>query len=227
MKARRRAIVAGDLFRLRFIMAADLSPDARTAVYVLSRSDLAANRDAMELFVVDIDSGRSRLLVEDPAMIGSPSFSADGRALAFMSMRSGAPQIFVIPAAGGEVVQLTSLRRGVGGGPVWSPDGKRIAFTAGKQGEPRDPAKPYRVSRTIWRADGVGLIDDAIQQIHVVDAAGGEARALTDDAALNHSPVWTADSQGLIYAAAFDPVAAPMATTLRIVIQSSIAAFCA
>ena len=213
----RRPVVAEDLFELRFLMGADLAADGRTVVYAVSRSSLAENRDYIELFVLDVASGAMRRLIDDPAVLGSPAFSPDGQSIAFLSMSTGVSQIHVIPAAGGEVRAITSLPRGVGGGPVWSPDGKRIAFSAGPQGEPRDPNKPYRVSRTVWRADGMGLLDDVVQDIYVVDVDAGEVRRLTNDAAMNVNPVWSADGASLIYSASFDPRSAPMATHLRLV----------
>ena len=216
-RAPQRPIVPEDLFKFRFLMGADLSPDARLAVYALSRSDLGQNRDCIDLFVVDTASGAIRQLTDDPAVLGSPAFSPDGKSIAFLSMTTGVSQVFVIPATGGEARAITSMPRGVGGGPVWSPDGKHIAFTAGQQSEPRDPNKPYRVSRAVWRADGMGLIDDVIQDIHAIAIDGGEPRRLTNDAALNYNPVWAADGNSIIYAASFDPRSAPMATHLRFV----------
>jgi Tol biopolymer transport system component len=73
------------------------------------------------------------------------------------------------------------------------------------------------VSRAVWRADGMGLLDDVIQDIHVVVVAGGEPKQLTNDLAMNYNPVWAANGQHIVYAAAFDPGFAPMATHLRVV----------
>src|SRR5690606_38451654 len=81
----------------------------------------------------------------------------------------------------------------------------RIGFTAGAQGEPRDRSKPYRVTRTIWRADGIGVIEDALQDIYIVDAQGGEARRITNDTFMNTNPVWTRDGASIVYTASFDP----------------------
>ena len=216
-RVKHRSVVPEDLFDFRFLMGADMTSDARRVLYVLSRSDLALNRDDTEPFVLDVASGEIRRLVDDAQFLGAAAFSPDGVSVAFLSARTGTPQIFIVPTSGGEARQLTSMPRGVGGGPAWSPDGARIAFTAGPQGESRDPARPYRVSRTVWRADGIGLIDDVVQSIYVVDACGGEPRVLAADRAMNCNPVWTADGTQIIYAASFDPKAPPMATHLRLV----------
>ena len=216
-RAQTRPVVPEDLFKFRFLMGADLAADGRTAVYALSRSDLVGNRDYIDLYAVDTASGEARQLTNDDATMGSPAFSPDGRSIAFLSARNGAPQIFVIDAGGGDARAITSLAYGVGGGPVWSPDGSKIAFTAGPQSGQRDPSKPYRVSRALWRADGAGLIDDVVQDIYVTKLSGGEPQRLTNDPAVNHSPVWAADGNSVIYSASFDPASPPMSMQLRIV----------
>jgi dipeptidyl aminopeptidase/acylaminoacyl peptidase len=57
----------------------------------------------------------------------APSFSPDGKTLAFVSSLSGLPQAWTVPAAGGFPRMVTSFDDPVGG-VEWSPDGKWIAF---------------------------------------------------------------------------------------------------
>jgi dipeptidyl aminopeptidase/acylaminoacyl peptidase len=204
-QAAARPVAPEDLFRLRFLMGADLAPAGNAVVYALSRTDFDANADYIDLYLLDLESGATRQLTEGDGYYGSAAFSPDGRSIAFLSSQGGPPQIYVLPVDGGEAREVTSIERGVGGGPVWSPDGTRIAFTAGPSGPPRDPSRPYRVTRAMWRADGVGLIDDALQDVYVVDAAGGEPVRLTGDLSMNFSPVWAADGESIVYMASHDP----------------------
>lgn len=53
--------------------------------------------------------------------------SSDGKRIAWMSMRSGAEEIYISDANGHDQTRLTELNR-YSGTPRWSPDGKWIAF---------------------------------------------------------------------------------------------------
>ncbi len=63
----------------------------------------------------------------------SPSFSPDGRRLAFLSDRSGVPQVWMVPSEGGEPRQVTRLEDQVRA-VEWSPDGKWLAFSVAPGG---------------------------------------------------------------------------------------------
>jgi TolB protein len=58
---------------------------------------------------------------------GWPAVSPDGTRIAFLSSRSGAENIFVISASGGNEAQVTHMQEGVSS-LSWSRDGKQIRF---------------------------------------------------------------------------------------------------
>lgn len=78
----------------------------------------------------------------------TPTFSPDGREIAFTSDKDGQPRIYLmtIPPAGADPrkakPKLVSRRALNGSAPTWSPDGKKIAFCALTQG-----------TRQIWMYD--------------------------------------------------------------------------
>ena len=69
-----------------------------------------------------------RRLTTDPANGMHPSWSPDGKRLAFMSWRNGRTEIFTMNADGSDQKTLVSMDRGDAIDPRWSPDGSRIAF---------------------------------------------------------------------------------------------------
>ena len=80
-----------------------------------------------------------------------PTYSPDGKKIAFHSNRSGAWEVWVCDRDGSNAVQLTSLRGDDWDGSAWSPDGRRIAF---------------------------GLVAAGKLQMFVVNASGGVPRSL-------------------------------------------------
>ena len=104
----------------------------------------------------------------------SPSFSPDGRRIAFMSARAGeGMEIWLADASGSNPVQLT---RGPGshqGTPRFSPDGRRIVF------ESRG--------------------DDGFSDVWTIDAAGGRPRRVTDGRFHDGRASWSHDGRFLYY----------------------------
>ena len=98
----------------------------------------------------------------------------------------GAPQIWLLPAEGGEAAPLTSLRGGVAEF-VWSPDGATIYCTsdvdpdAPPASAEREPPVPRvrEVHEIYYRGDTIGWRGRTRRQIFAVAAAGGRARRLT------------------------------------------------
>ena len=217
-----RPIATEDLFRFRFVVGADLSPDGTRVVFAQTRIAPGEKDDDDEvehsdLHLLDVESREVRRLTYSDSTNSAPAISPDGSNVAFMSTRTEKPQLWLLPLDGGEPRKLTDLAQGVGGGAVWSTDGSTIAFTAGAQEEPRKPERPYRIDRTVWRFDGIGVLDDAIQDIYVLDVAdeAAEPRRLTDDRFMNSQPKWSADEQSLVYVASHDPDSYELMSRLR------------
>jgi dipeptidyl aminopeptidase/acylaminoacyl peptidase len=213
-----RTVELDDLFRLKFLQGAQLSPDGKTVVYAVShvekdkekagkddQKEDVEDKEYVTLWLLSLETGESRQLTAGLARDSDPHWSPDGRQIAFLSTREGKPQIYIIPVDGGEAQALTYVKHGVGGGPVWSPDGTYIAFTAGPATGPPELDKPYRVSRHIYRFDMMGYLDNIVQDVYVVPAEGGEPKQLTDDAWQNSMPQWSPDGREILFSATMAP----------------------
>ncbi len=119
-----------------------VTPDGRQVAYVRATTDLQAGRRNGDIWIVPSDgSAAPRLLVGGDKGESAPRFSGDGKKLAFISTRAGAPQVFVMdtdggdrgtgaPGSGDAARQITKLEAGVQPPLVFSADGSRVAFVS-------------------------------------------------------------------------------------------------
>jgi serine/threonine protein kinase len=138
--------------------AFDWSPDS---------SRIAFGYAGIDLFVVDANGGQPVPLKTEDSGEGRPHWSRDGKWLYFHSDRSGASQIWKMPVAGGDPVQVTT----VGGLEGWeSPHGKMFYFVKDAPGlwvVPTNGGKETRVLDNV-RAGCWALADAGIYYIDSV-----------------------------------------------------------
>ena len=141
-------------------MTPDYSPDG-------SQIAFTGNTDGkVGIFVMDADGRNVHPVTPLRGDEGadSPSWSPDGRALAY----SAHGDIYVQEADRSETTNLTNTRDLFEAGPEWSPDGDQIAFLRGPC------SAPCRPTRT---AD-----------VFLMDAQGSNIRRLTETADGGYSP---------------------------------------
>ena len=205
MSQEKRTIEPADLFRLKFVTGAQLSPDGKRVAYTITHVDAEKDKEYSAIWMMSLETGETRQFTSGTARDGNPKWSPDGKQIAFISTRSEKPQIYVIPVDGGEARAITSLKQGAGGALEWSPDGKQIAFSTVPNEEPRDMTKPYRVTRHVYRFDSMAYLDDSVQALYVISVDGGEARKLTDDKYMSGNPQWSPDGKSILYTASMYP----------------------
>jgi dipeptidyl aminopeptidase/acylaminoacyl peptidase len=142
-----------------------------------------------QIFTVAADGGEPRQVTEGDYDHADPTWSPDGRALAFTAARhderdhDDATDIWLVPAEGGTPRRLTDTR-GPAGHPAFSPAGDMVAYLG-------------RASRNAF---GRNI------RLFTVAVSGGAPRCLTEDfdrscGPLGVPPLWSADGRALTLAA--------------------------
>ena len=184
-----------------------LSPDGATVVYA------ARGANGWDIYAQRVGGRNATAIINDPQHDeGAPAFSPDGSQIAFH--HSDAVGGIYVAGATGESVRRVTDR---GFDPAWSPDGKRIAFSTE---EVADPSSRYGES-ALFVVDVAGgsprkvVEGDAIQpswspsgqrlvywsnrggqrDLFTVPAGGGTPTQLTNDRAIDWSPVWSPDGR--------------------------------
>ena len=165
------------------------------------------------LVVADADGYNPRTVVNSTEPLLSPSWSPDGRRLAYVSFEGGNSGIWIQDIATGSRDKVTSFR-GINGAPAFSPDGGRLAMTLSKGGNPdiyvMDLGSKHLTQLTnhfgidtepTWSHDGATLYFTSDRggrpQIYQMPASGGSATRVSFDGSYNASPSLSFDGKKL------------------------------
>ena len=193
------------------------SPDGGRIAFISSRDDPDPNDDdsIWEIYVMNADGSGQTRLTNDSAWHSLPSWSPDGRRIAFQSNRDENAEIYVMNADGSGQTRLTNEAAN-DRFPSWSPDGQRIAFysyrdenweiyvmNADGSGQTRLTDNPARDIRPSWSPDGRHIAfssdrddpdpddNDRIMSIYVMNVDGSDETRLTDNSATDHASDWS------------------------------------
>ncbi len=147
---------------------------ARTRIAFVSDRDATKERRTKEIYIADYDGYNPRRVTVNGSLNITPTWTPDGRGLAYVSYRQGSPLLFLARIFEGRSVPNLSGERGDAQAfaPAFSPDGRSLAFASSRSG-----------NMDVW----------------VAAADGGSARRLTTTRASDTAPCWSPTGQEIAF----------------------------
>ena len=206
------------------------SPDGKQIAFTSSEDrdsheDVAGQRP--HIYVMDADGKNRRKLTKNPFAEWHPSWSPDGKHLAFTGMaNTGAgTYVYAVDAEGKNLRRLTPLEMG-GWEPSWSPDGKHLAFTGvanigadvyavdaeGKnlrrltplEMGGRDPSWSPDGERIAFTSNSEPDLPGGNLDIYLIDVDGGNQRRVTRNPSPDTNPSWSPDGKRIVFVSTRD-----------------------
>lgn len=210
---KKSGIQTEDLLKLKSVVDPRLSPNGNEIVFVQTHIDKEKNDYVSNIFYMDLTDKKVKQWTYGNHRTNSPSWSPDGKELAFVSTREGKSQVFVLSRSGGEAKQITFCKNGARN-PVWSPCGKKIAFSVviGEDESIQDritdekkeenELQPLEVENMKYKSDSSGFLN-LTQHSHVgiVHLETGEVEQITEGKHHFSLESWSPDGKYITYTA--------------------------
>lgn len=186
-----------------------------TKMLYISAQRKGKGQFSYRLLMADSDGERERVLLESREPIVTPTWSPDGRSVAYVSFESSRPAIYTHELATGSRQKMTNFK-GLNSSPSWSPDGRRLAMVLSKDGSPdiyvmdiatkalKRVTKHFGIdTEPSWMPDGKSVIFTSDRggkpQIYQVTIANGYVERLTFDGSYNARARPIPDGSGIIF----------------------------
>ena len=132
--AQKELIKVTDMLKIKQISNVSISPDGNKVVFVVTHIEPDGEskweyKYSNQIYLTATDGSMYPKALTTKESATSPTWSPDGKQLAFVRTVDTKPQIFLLSFDGGEPMQLTKFKYGAGT-PKWSPDGKQILFSS-------------------------------------------------------------------------------------------------
>ncbi len=187
-----------DYKRLCFVDAPSYSEHARLMAYVKTLPPADGGFSVQQIILLDLNTRTERIITAAGSRENSPTLSDDGSKLLFVSNAEHGEQVWLADLATGETRRLTHMQNGVKN-PVCSPDTKYVAFISDETQAEADK-QPVYIKDFGYKDDArMGFSQKAFSHIWIVKTDGSTPRCITDGAFNHVMPVFSPDSQTLIF----------------------------
>jgi dipeptidyl aminopeptidase/acylaminoacyl peptidase len=174
-----------DLRDIVAVTSPAIAPDGSRAAVVVSRIAWKSDTYERSIDLIDVATHARRTLTYDRKGLSDPSFSPDGKRLAFIAdVGTGddaKSQVWVMPLDGGDARPVTMAPEGVQQF-AWRPDGRAFAYAAEDAKPKHDGADKFRDS-FVFTTEPITAREPSLPvHLFVISADGGRARQLTTGA---------------------------------------------
>ena len=150
----------------------DISPDGRSALFVVARADWQSNRYRRDVYLGVPGQGARPVAVHPDRSAWAPRWAPDGRSFAYLGDHEGAPQVYLLDRSG-QSRRLTNAPGGVIAFE-WSPDGRHMALalpdvpTGGPRGGGEARFRVLRADRpraSLWLLEVTGQGEGGVRRL--------------------------------------------------------------
>jgi len=180
----------------------------------ITTNNQGKQQQSHQLQVADADGFNPQTVASSVEPLMSPSWSPDGKKMAYVSFERKSAAIYVQTLATGERTRVAEFP-GINGAPAWSPDGTKLALTLSKDGSPdiyvlnlstrslQKLTKSFAIdTEPSWSPDGSSIVFTSDRggnpQLYMVPSQGGQEKRLTFSGDYNARASFSPDGKSIV-----------------------------
>ena len=202
-------ITLNDLNQLKDISSIDVSHSANLMVYSVSSVDEKKDRYRNDIWLLDLNKNKEKILLKGNHWVGKTSFSPDDILLGYLAPGRGKyadyQQIWTINTKNLVKRQITRLKANINDFE-WSPDGKKMVLVAKSKASDEKTKKtsiktpePIVIDRYHFKQDGNDFLGDERQHLYLLDINSRTTKQLTKGNSNEFLPSWSPDNKKIAY----------------------------